>query len=159
MNKEVSKLRARGDIDPSLAQFEEVLPAVLSADKEPSADLFDKIMSAINARIRFYAELKICGFLSLFVSSLAGLFFAFGELARQLERAGTLKIFSLIFSDLGTVLANWQAFVFSFLESLPIIPFVSVLGGVLILLVSVRFVFDNLLKLNWHLTFKIKLIN
>ncbi len=127
-----------------MKNFEEILITTLAEDQEPPADLFDRIVFAIDRRRRVYARLKFGGFSLLSAASLSLMFFAFGELGRQINQAGTLKFLSLIFSDLEIVLANWQEFSLSFLESLPILPITLSLAGILILLFAVKFMFESL---------------
>lgn len=131
------------------SSFEEQIKKALEW-QEPLTDLSPKIIFAIARRRRFYVGLEIFGFSVLSLASLSLLIFAVGELGRQLIQAGTFRILSLVISDFMVVLANWQEFSLSFLESLPILPAILMLGGVLLLLVSIKFIFDNLPKLNWQ---------
>ncbi len=135
------------------SSFEEQIKKALEF-QEPSTDLLPKIIFAIARRRRTYARLKFGGFSLLSAASLSLMFFAFGELGRQINQAGTLKFLSLIFSDLEIVLANWQEFSLSFLESLPILPITLSLAGILSLLFAVKFMFVSLPKINPHLAIK-----
>ncbi len=135
-------------------RFKELISTVLTENNEPPADLLSRIMAAIKRRQRIYAGIEIAGFSLSFTISLAALFFGIGELGRQLAQAGTLKIFSLIISDFAVVLANWQEFMFSFLESFPLWPMILTLAGVLLLLISVKFIFDKFPKVNLQPIFK-----
>lgn len=155
MNNDDLKFSAREAIVPSLARFEKMLPEILAESQEAPADLLPKIILAISRRRRLYARLEMAGSLVMSGISLAVLFFAIGELGRQLEQAGTLKIISLVFSDSMAILANWQEFTLSFLESLPVWPAALTLAGFLMLLVAAKFAFDSLPKLSFNLSLKI----
>lgn len=143
---------SKHDLKPD--KYEQLVASILAANSEPPAFLLPKITSAIARRRRFWAGLEVFGSLALSAASLTGLFFAAGELIRQLSQAGTFSILSLIFSDFMVVLANWQSFALSFVESVPVWPAVLTLGGLALLLVSFKFVFDNLPKLNWQAKLK-----
>jgi hypothetical protein len=127
--------------------FEDILSQIL-ADKEPPADLLSRISLAIERRRCFYARVKAFSFSVVLVLSSALIFFMFGELARQLAQNGTLEIISLVFSDTLVILANWQAFALSILESLPVWPIVLVSAGALAALVSIKLILENLFKVN-----------
>lgn len=127
--------------------FEEAIQSVLAEKAEVPADLFPRIMSAIFRRQRLYAGLKTGGFLISSLGSLAVIFFATQEVIWQFGQSGILNILSLLFSDLTVVLVNWQAFVLSCLESLPVFPIILISGAALLLLVSLKFVVENTVKL------------
>jgi len=130
--------------------WEELVGSILSEQNDPPAFLLPKITSAIARRRRFWAGLEVFGSLALSLASVAGLIWAGQELVGQLMRAGTFTILSLIFSDFMVVIANWQAFALSLVESLPVLPAILTLGGAGLALISFKFMFDNLPKLNWQ---------
>jgi len=138
-----------------MKNFEEILMTILAENQEPPMDLLPRIILAIERRQRFYARVKAISFLATFGASFGPLFLAAAELNRQLAQSGTLRMLSLIFSDTLVILANWQTFGLSILESLPIGPIILVSSGVLIALTSLKFILENLPKSNWHLTFNI----
>lgn len=131
--------------------LEQKLAAVLAESQEPPADLFNRIVLAIERRQRVYARLKFSGFSLLSAVSIFLTVFAFGELARQLGQNGSLQFFSLIFSDLGIILANWQDFSLSVLESLPVFPITLSLAGALMFLVAIKFMLASLPKISRRL--------
>ena len=127
--------------------FEDVLQSVLAEKNNVPVDLLSKIISAIFWRQRVLASLKAAAFSVLSLGSLAVIFFATQEVIWQLGQSGIMNILSLLFSDLAVVLANWQSFVLSCLESFPVFPIVLTSGAALIFFVSLRIVVANTLKL------------
>jgi len=127
--------------------IEVAFESVLAEQDEVPVDLLSRIMSAIFWRQRFYAGSKAAGFLTLSLGSLAIIFFTAQEIILQINQSGILNILSLLFSDLAIVSANWQSFVFSCLESLPVFPIILTSGALLILAVSLKSVVGNTLKL------------
>lgn len=131
-------------------KYEQLVASILVEQSEPPAFLLPKITLAIIRRRRFWAGLEVFGSVVLSAVSATGLSLAGGELVRQLAQAGTFRILSLLFSDFMVVLANWQSFALSFAESFPVWPAILTLGGLALLLVSFKFMFDNLPKLSWR---------
>ena len=133
------------------SKIDEMLKTVLSESQEPSADLLSRIILAIERRQRFYAIIKVSVSLAGLTVSGGLLFLAAAELSRQLAQSGMLRILSLVFSDTWLILANWQTFVLSILESLPIGPIILVASGALIALTSLKCILENLPKINLRL--------
>lgn len=131
-------------------KLNELISSVLAEELEIPAGLLSKIMSAIFWRQRFYAGVKASGFLVLSLISVVALFFTVQETLWQINQSGILNILSLLFSDLTVILANWQSFVLSCLEALPIGPLVLTVGAMLLLLVSLKYVSENLSRINFH---------
>jgi len=137
---------------------DELIASVLSQDLEVPAKLLTQILSAIFWRQQLYAGLRLSGLaLSSIVSSLA-LFFALKEVVFKMSESGAWSILSLVFSDLEVVTANWQAFSLSFLEALPIFSIILTTGAILAMLVSFRFVFRNLMQINFRPILKNRLL-
>lgn len=90
-----------------------------------------RIQSARRVRV-FYALLS---FLPLLL--LSGL--AWRSLQMDLESTGFVEYTSLILSDFQAVLIHWQEFVFSLLESAPVVSIASVFAVLLGWLIALRF--------------------
>lgn len=95
------------------------------------AGLLEKILFSIVRRERRSAILKLAVYSSasafvafLFISSLSAANAAFYQ-------NGTSQLFSLIFSDFQSILANWNYFALSLVESLPVLPVIYLLLSVL----------------------------
>src|SRR5580700_8241554 len=106
--------------------------------KEPPTSLYEKIISTLQVRERRRKTRRLAasasiGFLSLFALVPAALW-----LARDLSASGFIQMFSLAFSDGGTVLAYWQQFSFSLLESLPFVSLVTCLISLFVAILSLR---------------------
>jgi len=138
--------------------LEKLVSSVLSENLEAPVGLLDKIMSAIFWRQQLAASLRTLGLVLSSVASCLVLFFALKEISLKMSQSGAWSILSLLFSDLEVVVTNWQSFGLSFLEALPIFPIILTTGAILIMLISFRFVFKNLLQINWHPNFKNKLL-
>ena len=135
-------------------KFEALLAEVLQEQREPSARLKQKIIFAITWRSFLAVRRRVIVFSFLLAVSLPLLFLAMRDFGEQAGRLGTLKILSLIFTDSEIILANWREFSLSFLESLPVGSMILVLAGIFVFALSLKFVFDNLSKIKWHLVFK-----
>lgn len=139
-------------------KLEELVSVILSDNLEAPTGLLNRIMSAIFWRQRFYAGLRILGLVLSSVASCLVLFFALKEVSLQMSQSGALSILSLLFSDLEVVMVNWQAFSLSFLEALPIFSITLTTGAILIILVSFRFIFKNLMQVNFYAVIKNKFL-
>jgi len=139
-------------------RLEELVGLILSDNFEAPAGLMNRIMSAIFWRQRLYAGLRILGLVLSSVASCLVLFFALKEVSLQMSQSGALSILSLLFSDLEVVMVNWQAFSLSFLEALPIFSITLITGAILAILVSFRFIFKNIMQVNFHSVIKNKFL-
>ncbi|OGY40908.1 MAG: hypothetical protein A2Y82_03505 [Candidatus Buchananbacteria bacterium RBG_13_36_9] len=107
---------------------------------EPPNDLLGKIMKRINQEKRlltlkrrlFILATGLTGAIVLFIPALKGVISGFAQ-------SGFIQYFSLLFSDAEIVLAYWQNYALSLLESLPVMS--------LILLLATVFAILELLKL------------
>jgi len=70
----------------------------------------------------------IFGFLS--VASLVGAVFASINMVRAISQSGFGQYVSLVFSDGGVVMSYWKEFLFSLMESMPIMGVVLCLGAI-----------------------------
>ena len=138
--------------------LEELVSSVLAEDLEVPTGLLTKIMSAIFWRQQLAAGLRAFGLVLSSVGSCLVLFFALKEVGLKMSQSGAWSILSLLFSDLEVVMTNWQSFAFSFLEALPIFLIILTTGAILIMLISFRFIFKNLLQINWHPNFRNRLL-
>ena len=83
--------------------------------------LFEKIMRRIGEEQRFAAKRRLV-FISLgAIVSLAVLVPAFNLARTNLAESGFLQFLSLAFSDFGIIIAYWQSFAMSLLETIPAI--------------------------------------
>lgn len=127
--------------------FDEVLSSILAEKVEVPIDLLPRVMLAISRRQQLYARWKAAGFLISSLGSLTVVFLAAKEAIWQINQSGLLNILSLLFSDLTVVLLNWQSFILSCLEALPVFPIILTSGALFILLFSLKFVTQNVLRL------------
>lgn len=105
---------------------------------EPPAGLLDKIMARIRQeQSRIIARRLILASVALF-ASLGAFIPAINFLQKEFAQSGFWEFLSLIFSDLRTVIANWQDFGFALLESLPAMGLVAFLAALLVALWSLK---------------------
>jgi len=104
-------------------------------------NLLDRVMKRIHAeRSRQKAIWRFA------VSSVAGaasavsLIFVWGAFSRELFASGFIQYASLLFVDLKEVLINWQDFGMSLLESFPSFAAAELIAGVVVLMISVKFI-------------------
>lgn len=107
---------------------------------EPPAYLLKKIMAGIHEKSRL---LSLKQRLVLFSLSLLGSLVAFvpalQTLRTALTESGFIQFLSLLFSDAETVIVYWQNFVYSLLETLPVMS--------LAIFLTIFFIFLGSLKL------------
>ncbi len=116
---------------------------------EPSPSLLGRVTKRIEIEKKRLVLMRRAVLFSLATIASAG---AFAEAARfagaGLAESGFAQFFSLIFSDYGTVLADWKDFVLSLLEALPVTDLLFVFLCVLGLIYSVRFLIRDMKILN-----------
>lgn len=109
--------------------------------------LFLRVMSRIERERRLRAlrrRLVIFGFGAVF--SLV-VFIPLFDMARTaLAESGFITFFSLIFSDFGTVLALWKDYLYSLLETIPVLEISMLLAAAFIFFGSLRFFFRDIKK-------------
>jgi len=102
---------------------------------EPPNDLLEKIMKRINQEKRlltlkrrlFIFSTSLIGSIVLFIPALKGVISGFTQ-------SGFVQYFSLLFSDAEIVLAYWQNYTFSLLETLPVVSLILLLATVIAIL-------------------------
>ena len=94
--------------------------------------LYNKILDRLNYE-REYRALKPKLFIAIgvLVASVGLQVFAWGISWGTLTQTVSFKFFSLIFTDFRLVLANWQDYMFSILESLPLGTLAFLLGSIM----------------------------
>jgi hypothetical protein len=101
--------------------------------------LFDKVMSAIaeeRARLKAVRNLiisSLCG-----VGALVSSVFVWNGLVRELITSGFGQYAALIFVDFKAVLANWQDYGMSLLESFPAVNAAELIGEVIIVMILIK---------------------
>lgn len=135
-------------------EFEGFLASVLSEKEEPRAEILSQIMQAIEWKNYVSARRRVFAFASALAASLPLFFLVVRDLWGQLVQSGIFQMLSLLFSDSKLILANWESFTLSLLESFPVIPVVSTLAVTALFLLSAKLFLDNLAKSNLH--FRIK---
>ncbi|MCK9393906.1 MAG: hypothetical protein WCX30_03245 [Candidatus Paceibacterota bacterium] len=120
-------------------------------DVEPSNKLFEKIMLRISREERMIVTKKRIAVFSVFlVISSGGFVYSFIATQNAFVSSGFVQFFSLIFSDFNIVVAYWQNFLFTLLESLPVfaviislVMFSIALGFLTFLIRDVKFINSN----------------
>lgn len=114
---------------------------------EPDQQLLGRIMQKIQTtakRGRYIRQgLAVCGFCLSFMP----LFASFAYLRQDLLSSGFVQYFSLIFTDAGIVLSNWQDYMLSLAESLPVEGLIIFTGSTLLLFFSL-YLFSSSLRKN-----------
>lgn len=102
--------------------------------------ILNRIMLRIKAEQRLLAiKQRVVIFSLVFIGSVIAFVPTFRMVQAEISSSGFLQFFSLIFSDLGTVLAYWQSFTMSLLETLPAFSLAIFLAVVFAFLESLRF--------------------
>lgn len=108
-------------------------------ENEPSKDLFNKIILRIKKEEKIFIIKKRLLIVSavLFLSSVA---FIFSAITTHTEfiKSGFFDFFSLMFSDFNTIIAYWQNFSMSLLESLPVVSVIIFLFTLIIFISSLK---------------------
>ncbi|MDR3643310.1 MAG: hypothetical protein P4L74_06835 [Candidatus Doudnabacteria bacterium] len=92
---------------------------------EPMPEFSGYLLEKINLRLKCERQLKTLKpklWLASFVmlSSLALLTFAVIFLAKDFSQSPSYRFLDLVFTDFGVIVANWQDYIYSVLESLPL---------------------------------------
>ncbi|MDD5639231.1 MAG: hypothetical protein PHR47_00250 [Candidatus Pacebacteria bacterium] len=120
-------------------------------EANPSNKLFEKIMLRISREEKLSIVKKRIAVFSVFlIISLGGFVYSFIAVQNALVSSGFTQFFSLIFSDFNIVIAYWQNFLFTLLESLPVfamvvflIMFSIVLSFLTFLMKDMKFINSN----------------
>ncbi len=107
--------------------------------QEPPAGLLGKIMARIHEEERLMSIKKRFILFSITVLiSTGALIPAMNAFQEEFAQSGLTQFLSLLFSDLGVVLASWQEFGLAVLESLPITSITALLFIFLVFLWSLK---------------------
>jgi hypothetical protein len=106
-----------------------------------------QIIGHLRSRQRRSALIRSALFLVGFVFSLAALVPAFQSAWGSLSDTGFLAYLSLAFSDTGSILSSWGAYLSALLEALPILNLIVLFAVMLALLESVRFLAQSISSL------------
>ena len=96
---------------------------------EPPAGLTEKILSRISRRERKILGAKIAVSACVFGVSVGVAMAGYINLMASLSQSGFFQIFSLMFSDFSSMMANFPDFAFSVMESFPIFTMALLLAG------------------------------
>ncbi|MFA6550004.1 MAG: hypothetical protein WCT36_01450 [Candidatus Gracilibacteria bacterium] len=110
---------------------------------EPPQNLHRNIFMKIARAQKRSALIRFVLFGIATVASFIGIIPVFQNVAQRFYQSGFYHYASLIFSDFEIVLANWKEFGLSLLESLPIAEISIFLAVLLALLLSLKFVAEN----------------
>ena len=107
--------------------------------QEPPVGLFNKIMARIHEEERLLSIKRRLILFSIPVIISAGAFIpVINAFQAEFAQSGFSHFLSLMFSDFGSVIANWQDFGLTILESLPAMSIISLLTTALVFLWSTK---------------------
>jgi hypothetical protein len=111
---------------------------ILNAGATAPAGLSERIILFLEEKMRARAKTRAILYCLFSAVSGVGLFISGREVLAELRAGGTIQIFSLLFSDFQSVMANFNYFILSLIESLPVLPLVFVLiaAGILFTMVT-----------------------
>lgn len=110
---------------------------------KPPAELRKSIISLIGREECRRARVRLAVSTFTFFASVTGLVFSTKFLLQVFYGSEFYSYFSLIFSDLDTVLGIWQSVIMSLTESLPVITVIALLVAVWSLLSSIYIMARN----------------
>jgi hypothetical protein len=106
---------------------------------EPPAGLFAKIMARIHEEERpLSIKRRLFLFSTTVLISAGALIPVINAFQIEFAQSGLFQFLSLLFSDLGSVAANWQDFGLAILESLPAMNMMALLITMFVLLWSLK---------------------
>jgi hypothetical protein len=106
---------------------------------EPPAGLFAKIMARIHEEERLLSmKRRLFLFSTTVLISAGALIPVVNAFQTEFAQSGLFQFLSLLFSDLGSVAANWQDFGLAILESLPAMNMMALLINMFVLLWSLK---------------------
>ncbi len=120
-------------------------------------NLFGKIMQRINQERRLSVlkrKLAVISFMT--TCSLAAFIPVFRMAQAEFSQSGFFQFFSLIFSDFGTIITQWQSFIFTLLESLPLVSITALLAVIFVFLLSLKILTRNIQDIKVALIPKIR---
>ena len=125
---------------------------------EPPAGLLGKVMDGIAEERRLIPIKQRIFILSLGLAGAIVCFFpAFKMLKTGFSESGFWQFFSLIFSDAGVVLANWQNYVSSLLETLPVMSLILFLAVIFFVLEFLKLLSRDMKTIFTKLNINLKL--
>lgn len=114
-------------------------------DPEVPGSLFGKIMSAIYGEQRLIiVKRRLAVFSAVLLASAAFFVPAFQAINSVVYKSGFTSFISLIFSDFGTVVAYWQSFAMSVLETFPVFETSVVLLIISAFVISANFIINDI---------------
>lgn len=112
---------------------------------EPPGELFDRIMSRIRAERRLLTiRRRLTLFSAIIIASAVAFVPVYQMVQAGFAESGFNEFFSLIFSDTGIVMAYWQNFILSLLETLPIMNIILLLALALIFLETFKYLVKDI---------------
>lgn len=106
---------------------------------EPSENLYGIVLSRIEAIKKRTARVRLILLSGATLAALIALVTAFQYLINDFYQSGSYQYLSLLFSDGEAVMAYWQDFTLSLVESLPFMSMTAVLSVTFVLLGSLKF--------------------
>lgn len=129
-------------------QKDEMGALIARASFEPSPALAGRILLAVERRRQRMIIIKAIAHAFAALLFIPALWGALQMTAIAFYQSGTAQILSLVGSNFKDVVANWSDFVFSILESLPIMPLVYVLASFAALIFFAVLAASNVKKVN-----------
>lgn len=127
-------------------------PKIIKADHhlpEVPEDLLCKVMTRIhNERQIAAAKNRLIIWAGGLTVALVALFPAIHLLISDLAESGFIQYLSLFFSDTGIILNQWENFIFSLLETLPLTGLIASLGTILIVLYMAKMLAKEIQKIS-----------
>jgi len=112
---------------------------------EPPPALLGKVMLHLEREKKLVIiKRKVALFSAGLIFSVLALIPAFKMVWDGVASSGFTQFLSLLFTDSGVVMAYWQSFGLTLLESLPVLSIIIFLAIIFILLESVRFLSKNI---------------
>lgn len=104
----------------------------LKSSIEPSKNLLPKIMRRIRREQKMSLVKKAVFYFIGLSSSMSAIVFSFQRAQIGFAKSGFWQFFSLLFTDFKTVLSFWQNFIFSLLETAPVMEVIMFFSSALI---------------------------
>jgi hypothetical protein len=115
---------------PEKSSFEQQLSLSLKQDLSANSyGLLPKILFEVARQRQVSAKRKMAVIIVSFVFLIFLTFLSWSSARLQLAQSGTGQMLTLLFTDLRSVMANWQSYALLLLESLPVFPVILVLGS------------------------------
>lgn len=105
---------------------------------EPPAGLAEAVLGRIDRVKRRRFMLRRLSFAGISLIPLVAVFVAFAVLIRDIRQSGFVQYFSLLFSDGRLIAAFWREYLFSLVESLPLLSVAGCLLSIFSFLVVIK---------------------